>query len=147
MTAAGYLVILTAALSAAAHADSYLDMLEAEANGPADSSRHSSPASDNRINSVRTTVTPQTNYIDPAMLARTKPASRKHVQPGLNQLNFERTLRTRFIGVYRKYEQLGTPDRNEVYAAYTQDNSIRKIRKTILHLKLESLTSGRQPTQ
>lgn len=133
-----------ALLSASAvQADAYLEMLEAEVSaGGANTPKEAPKAAPKRDTAVN--IDDAADYVDPSTVKRSKPKSRKHLEAGLDRRNFERDLEDRFIGVYRRYEKLHHEDQEEVYADYLEDNSIGSVRKTILHLKLQSIASGRQ---
>ena len=131
-------ILVTASLLFAANAatfaassDDYLSLIEAEARGVIVSSTSSADSL-------------SSNELDPATLQNTTPADKKHIKPGMNQRGFEQDLKMRFAAIYKRYGRLKKSEKKKVYEAYTIDNTIKRTRKIILKLKLDSLASGRR---
>ena len=139
MTIRSILLLMALALPAgAARADAYAEAVDAEARGTGDSVRLAQ-TDDEYLRMLEA----ESSEPDPATVGSRPRTTRDRIEPGLDRRNFERILKTHFIGLYRGYERLGEEDRDRVYRSYGEDNSVRKLRKYILRLRLKAASNLR----
>jgi hypothetical protein len=53
---------------------------------------------------------------------------------GLQQEDFEKTLREKFVGTYVFYERLTAQNKTRIFTLYQQDNRVGMIREQTLRL-------------
>lgn len=58
-------------------------------------------------------------------------ATRAILGEGMSQMQFEETLKTRFVGTYMLYEKLSDSEKQAVHASYQRDGKIMEIRRAI----------------